>query len=56
LPQPAGIIGKFDGPPATWPDTTLKSFVSFGLSHSEHLGFASELRTKSSMFAPHASQ
>jgi hypothetical protein len=57
LPQPpAGIIGRLDAPPATWPAGTLNSFVSFGLSHSEHLGFSSELRTKSSMFAPHASQ
>jgi len=45
-----------DAPPATWPETTLNCFVSFGLSHSEHFGFSSELRTKSSMFAPHASQ
>lgn len=57
LPQPpAGIIGKLEGLPATWPAGTLKSFVSFGLSHSEQRGFSSELRTKSSMFAPHASQ
>jgi hypothetical protein len=56
-PPPDGIVGKdCVAPPATCPETTLKSFVSFGLSHSEHFGFSAELRTKSSMFAPQASQ
>jgi integral membrane sensor domain MASE1 len=48
LPQlpPDGIVGKLiAAPPATWPETTLSSFVSFGLSHSEHFGFSSEFRT-----------